>query len=1271
MPISFVMAVVGKPPRDFVVTGAPEEFERWIANFKNYLNVVEISATLTESQKHSLLLNCLGEEAAKTVSGLTYDRNKDPYTNLVNALEAYYIPKCNVTYERYRFRSLSQESKIMPFVNELHNIAKNCDFENDTVDSVYNQNLRDQFILGLKSSELRRRLLAEKNLTLDKAIHVAVAFETSMEEAEEIKSKTLQNSTQGSGILAVGSRNESPSRSKSPQSSRKRVHFRKSPSARNESNSFVCYYCRKPGHLRKNCFKLQNDQKVKPKRTSTLFHCVEDKTHCPLKEIQCDFYDAPLRGIVDTGATVSLISQDFINRAGLQSGVIKVSHQAIMPDGQLLNLVKGISGPLFINDVRVEAFFYVSASIPCDCLIGMNLLQQFGSIRINKDGPDLVLGLLPSSLTEFSDVFDKPLSEACYVESPDPIVPLSSDAKPFQCKVRQFSPRDKQICEEQVQKLLAEGVIEKSKSPWRHSPVVVPKRSGGFRMAVDYRPVNSVTEMDAYPIPNVQELLMRLEGCKIFSSLDFSQFYYQLPLHSDDREKTAFYAAGELYQFKRCPFGLKNAVSYCTRVMRDIFRDMSGVSVYLDDILIHAKNENEHDKILREVMLRIRENCLSLNMSKCSFYQRSVSFLGHRITDGKICPDPDRTKAISQFPTPKTGKELQRFLGMCNHFRNYIRNFASLSKSLYLLSREKQLCWTDDALKAFNALKDAISKSVLVLPSSDEQMLLYTDASHDCVGACLVSKTGQPISFASKKLTPTETRWSTIDKEAYAVVWAMQKLRPFLLGRHFSVLSDHQPLKYLLQAKNVNAKVHRWRIMVAEFDFDVQYIPGNQNVVADSLSRIFSLAEVDAHGEVCIEKHDFLEAQKRDPEFRTLFEAVRRKFSSKPSSVSHDLWSLRKDLSIKNSFLCYKNKLLVPARMRSKLLTACHYGHQGIENVLNKLSSDYFWPKMRHSAREFVKNCRICSMVKPSFVNADLKPYLLDAPMQLVVSDYIGPLPSDHGYRYILVIMDAFSRFPETYPVRDMSAKTLISKFRDFFARYGFPDAILSDNGTQYRSREFLDYLSNFHVKKLFTNVYRPSSNGLCERFNGTLQKKLQCLLLEKKLQNSCWTQVLPTATMAMRNDHNATTGFTPCELFLAFRVKDLSLTLVNARYTSIRPFRTAAQRMAARRHKANSRRRTRNRRFERGAEVVVRSPRTSKLSLPGRPATVVDQADNYTITVDIDGVVKNESTARVSPLPKPTPTSPVFSPRPVRTKKLPSRFDDYELYASFDKGEM
>ena len=1002
----------------------------------------------------------------------------DPYGNLVKALNDYFVPQLNLTYERYKFRKLSQEGPVLAFVNELHNVAKNCDFDNKTVDSIYNQNIRDQLVLGLASDDLRRRLLAEKDLTLEKAIRIAVAYESSADKVDDIaRGPNSSKSSSQASVLALRSRSSSP---------RYRPTSNRSRSKGNVSFSVVtCYYCKKPGHMKKNCYKLKNTRKsYNANSVSHVFGLTEPSSAQPLKEVDCSFFNEPLKAIVDTGASISVVSKDFVKRARLTTAVVKTEHQAKLPNGNTMNFGEGINGPLVIGDCNVEAFFYVAACLPCDCLVGMNVLKLFKTIKINENGPDLILSLLPEPLSEFSDVFDRPLNDACCLKKPAPIIELSADTQPFQCKVRQHSARDKQVCKEQVEKLLQQGVIEKSRSPWRHAPVVVTKRSGGFRMAVDYRPVNSFTKMDAYPVPNVQELLQRLEGCKYFSSLDFSQFYYQqLPLHPDDREKTAFYVDGELYQFKRCSFGLKNAVSYCTRVMHDLFRGKKGISIYLDDILCHAETKVEHDEILRNVLTIIRQNNLSLNMNKCSFYQEEVSFLGHRISCGNIMPDPERTRAIShaQFNTPKSKKELQRFLGMCNHFRNYISGFASISKELYGMCADEvnELTWTDSSIKAFNALKDQTAKSVLVLPPPSEKLKLCTDASQDCVGACLLTEVGQPVSFASKKLTPSQCRWSTIEKEAFAVVWSVQKLRSFLLGKHFTVFSDHQPLKYLLQANNVSPKVLRWRAMVGEFDFDVKYIPGGENVIADSLSRVFSVADVDADSEIQLSQETFLEFQKKDPECQALYKTVAREYTRRPHRVSHVMWSLKKKLTIKQSLLHVNNKIFVPLKLRTRVLTATHYGHQGIENMQRKLSADYFWPNMKKNVHDFVRNCRICSMIKPKFVNAQLKPYLLDAPLQLVVTDYIGPLPSDIGFRYILVILDAFSRFPEVYPVKDMSANTLIAKFRDYFARYGFPDAILSDNGTQFRSKEFQSYCARFNIKKKFTNTYRPSSNGI------------------------------------------------------------------------------------------------------------------------------------------------------------------------------------------------
>ena len=341
---------------------------------------------------------------------------------------------------------------------------------------------------------------------------------------------------------------------------------------------------------------------------------------------------------------------------------------------------------------------------------------------------------------------------------------------------------------------------------------------------------------------------------------------------------------------------------------------------------------------------------------------------------------------------------------------------------------------------------------------------------------------------------------------------------------------------------------------------------------------------------------------------------------------------MHRKLNIRDGIIFYEDKVFVPSSLRSKILTSAHYGHQGNSSMVDKICKSFFWPRLRKDVVEFISRCRVCSLVKPRYVNPHLKPYLLDSPMQLLATDYIGPLPVSGGSRYLLVIIDAFSRFPEVYPVSDLGTTTLITCFRDFFSRYGFPDALLSDRGTQFQSREFLEYLTNFGVKKLSTSAYRPSSNGICERFNGSLQLKLKALLTELDLPRNQWVRVLPTALMALRNDRHSTTGFTPSELFLSFRVKDLSLPPLNDRYLSLDHFGQAAENIAHNRTRVS--RRYEDRTFPEGSTVMLRRPSHGKLELSGNEVTVVRQLNSHVVEVDTGDRHTRVSTARVSPVP-------------------------------------
>ena len=1314
------MALLGKPPKDLVITDNPKDFEMWVESFQNYLLVVEISTTLDSNQRHALLLNCIGDDCVKIIAGLHYDKSTKPYENLIEALKAYFIPKANLTFERYAFRCLKQTDKVMPFINELHSVAKKCDFENSKVDTVYNQNVRDQLILGIKSDDLRKKLLSSNELTLDKAVHLCLAHESSAAKVEEIKSNDKTH--EKSNVLNLRSRSISPA-PRAYSSGRQRAVRFSSPN-HTERNRVRCHYCSKLGHIEKHCFKKKRDMDDRDDRSNptsqrslnALFNLSSKEKNDSLKRLECSFFDCDFHALVDSGAAISVLNASFVKDNGLSQAMKPASHQAVTANGDVIEFKHCISGPLSIGDEVFEMTFLIAPRLQETCILGMDLLSTFRSIQFNEEGRDLLCSMTPSLISEFSDVFDREIKDSCCTLPPVPIIDLPQDTSPHRAKVRKLSPRDERICKEQVEFLLSQGIIQESRSEWRHAPVIVPKRSGGYRLAIDYRPVNFKTKLDAFPVPNAHELLRGLHGCKVFSVLDFTQFYYQIPLSENDFEKTAFFACGGLYEFRRCPFGLKNAVGLCSRIMRQIFSDVVGVSIYLDDLLIHAESREEHDRVLRTVLTRIREHNLTLNMRKCHFYQDSVSFLGHRVSDGKIAPDPDRIDSILHFPKPTTSKQLERFLDMMNYFRNYIPHFSNLTKRLYEMAKATNINWDVESNKSFDELKEKLASSILVLPSPDEEMTVHTDASGECVGACLVNSSNQPVAFVSKKLTETEKRWSTIDKESFAIIWSLQKMRSLLLGRRFTVLSDHQPLRYLFQAKEVSAKVSRWRISLADFDFEVKYTKGSDNVVADSLSRMYSLAEVDEEIEISSSDEEIVYHQKRDEELRRIVQFIERDQVSRPSNVSNEIWGLHRKLNIRDGLLYYEDKVFVPGSLRNKILTSAHYGHQGNLGMYEKINKNYFWPKLRKDVGEFIAHCRVCSLVKPKYVNPHLKPYLLDSPMQLVATDYIGPLPTSHGYRYLLVIIDAFSRFPEVYPVRDMGTSTLIDCFREYFSRYGFPDALLSDRGTQFQSREFMNYLDNFGVKKLSTTAYRPSSNGICERFNGSLQLKLKSLLTELELPRNQWTKVVPTALMALRNDKHNTTGFTPAELFFAFRVKDLSLPPLSERYLSPEHFGEAAENIARNRCKVS--RRHEDRQFPSGSTVVLKKPSHGKLELSGSEATVVRQMDSHVVEVDTGDRQMRVSTARLSPVPEPRtsgvdyrrglprphtpprgPAVPCTPPRtglqwsdpvvptsagpqqrscteearirPSRTRRPPSYLDDYVTDASEEWGEL
>ena len=752
----------------------------------------------------------------------------------------------------------------------------------------------------------------------------------------------------------------------------------------------------------------------------------------------------------------------------------------------------------------------------------------------------------------------------------------------------------------------------------------------------------------------MDELINRCAGAKFFTSLDFTQAYHQIPLAPEDREKTAFFANGELYQYIFTPYGLKNAVSYCGKTMSEAFGDLPGVILYMDDLLVIGETQDEHDLNLRPVLERASQLGLSFNLEKCHFGQTSICYLGHLISNGTVRPDPSRLQPILDMPLPRTLKQLSSFIGMLSYLRGNIPNFAELAQPLYDMARFGKVEWTEDARYAVQSLKFQLAESVCHIPKPSDKLIVESDASDLTIAAYLRTDSGQPVAFASRKLRGAELNYDIIEKEALAIFWSVtEKFRTYLLGRPFTVYSDHQSLQWLLTTSNPTRKLLRWRMELQEFQFSVAYKPGNTNVIADCMSRAFLL--ISDQNDSDIERYELeqrerlqqLQAitaeevkrhQRNDNQLPYFVSALRNRASSKPAQVSDELWALRKTVSYENGIVVHKEgnytRFLIPPTLRAKTLALAHSGHPGRDAMIANMRQKVFWPRMRKEAVSYCEKCRTCAFCKPRFVPAPKLPIIVNSPMEMVSMDYIGPLPTGRGgMRYMLVIIDNFSRFPEVYPVRDLNTSTLLKHFRDWISRYGYPDSVLSDRGSQFESKLFRNYCAQFGIAKKRTTAYHPQGNGLCERFNGTIWRKIQVLTRVHNCPINRWPELLPIALFDYRNSVHGATGYTPFELVFQYAVRS-QLPVQRRQNSKFRKAKENVKQHRIQRAKYYDRK-SRFRRFYNGQACVLRNEHPTKANKFGTPVRVMRQIDSRVVLVRFEnGDYDTVGVNRLSPLP-------------------------------------
>ncbi|CAM4672634.1 unnamed protein product [Lepidochelys kempii] len=422
----------------------------------------------------------------------------------------------------------------------------------------------------------------------------------------------------------------------------------------------------------------------------------------------------------------------------------------------------------------------------------------------------------------------------------------TGNAHPIRVQPYRVSPQAKTAIEREIQDMLQMGVIRPSESAWASPVVLVPKPDGEIRFCVDYRKLNAVTRPDNYPMPRTDELLEKLERAQFISTLDLTKGYWQVPLDESAKERSAFITHLGLYEFNVLPFGLRNAPATFQRLVDGLLAGLGEYAVaYLDDVAIFSDSWADHLEHLQKVLERIREAGLTVKAKKCQIGLNRVTYLGHQVGQGTISPLQAKVDAIQKWPVPKSKKQVQSFLGLAGYYRRFVPHYSQIAAPLTDLTKKKQpnaVQWTGKCQKAFNKLKATLmSDPVLRAPDFDKPFLVTTDASERGVGAVLMQKGPDqefhPVVFLSKKLSERESNWSVTEKECYAIVYALEKLRPYVWGRRFHLQTDHAALKWLHTVKETNRKLLRWSLALQDFDFDIQHISGASNKVADALSR--------------------------------------------------------------------------------------------------------------------------------------------------------------------------------------------------------------------------------------------------------------------------------------------------------------------------------------------------------------------------------------------------------------------------------------------------
>ncbi len=1118
---------------DFNVPNLSQTWKKWKEEFNLYTDLTLSDAD--QNRKVKLFLYLIGGQGREIYATFVFaGRGERTLEQITTAFDNYCNPKKSETIERYKFFSRNQISteSYDKYITELKILAATCNFA-----LLHDSLLRDRIVCGILDNNLRERLLRESELDLDKCVQICRATELSKEQL-----KTLETP---STVHAV--RSKQPSH---PSSSQKKGKNRRNPSKQSTQTAAMidCKFCGKTHEMKRSQCPAYGQTCRKCKRPNHFANCCQSKSASKVHKVEqdsdecveADYFDIrtvklssnmqedsvhsvdnamyprqiftrmnieeqSVRFQIDTGATCNLIPLHVLKRTGYDGQIEPTNSILTMYDQSQVKpmgrcRVKMVN-PKDERRYRVECVVLDDPN--CVPTLGSRAVQQMNMIEVQYDHIMVVDEVKPPLSVEqlrdeYSDVFKgMGLLEGKYH------IELDTSVPPVVHPPRKVPLAIKDKLKSELHRLADLDIIKpvSAPTPWVSSLLTIDKPNK-LRICMDPKDLNVAIKRSHYPLSTIEDVLPDLGRAKVFSTLDAKNGFWQVELDEESSHLCTFNTPFGRYRWLRMPFGITSAPEEFQRRQDQVIEGLRGVRGVADDILVYGEGSTfeeasiDHDQNLRGVLDRCRERNLKINPDKVKLRLPEVRFIGHVLTPEGLKPDPEKTRSILEMPSPTDVAGVQRFLGLVNYLSKFLPKLSDACEPLRKLTiKDVEWHWMDQHDKAMQTIKELIAQHpVLRFFDNNDEVTVQCDASPTGLGAALLQQ-GQPVAYASRALTETETRYAQIEKELLAVVFGVEKFHQYTYGRTVTVHTDHKPLEIIIKKPLQNApkRLQRMLLRLQKYSVELTYKPGKEMYLADTLSRAplpntstpdEDIESINMASDLPISDERLKDIQDHtdsDDNLQTLRQIIQNGWPEDQLSVPEPVrpfFHHRDELSVQNGILFRGERAVIPITLRKDMMVRIHTSHIGVEGCLRRARECLYWPGMNAEVKDFISKCDICRTNETQQPKETLLPHdVPDRPWSKVATDLCTFSDSDY-----LVTVDYYSNFWEIDYLPDTKSKTVISKLKAHFTRYGIPDQCISDNGPQFSSDEFKQFSKQWQFEHITSSPAYPQSNGKAEQ---------------------------------------------------------------------------------------------------------------------------------------------------------------------------------------------